>query len=276
MMKVLLTGGSGFIGKNILPQLRDEFEVIAPSRTELNLLDQNAVYEYVECNKFDVILHCANPNGVKNELDDTNKMLEDSLRVFLNIYNTRNLCDKILYLGSGAEYDIATVDEASIGKSIPVDSYGLAKYTMNEIARNSKNVYNMRIFACYGPYDYHTKFITHCINCCMRNEEITIRQDCYFDYIHVFDLAKVIKHFILNKMLYHDYNICSGNRITLSDIAKKVQDQMNNHKDIVILKDGMNKEYTASNKRLLAEYSFDKKISIDEGINLQIEWEMKH
>ena len=186
MKKVLLTGGSGFVGKNIIPILEKKYQIVAPTRKELDLKDTSAVKEYVQEGKFDVILHSANPNPVKSaKFDKDYKMFEDSLRIFMNFYKVSHLCRKLLYLGSGAEFDktldMHRIKEEDIFRSLPQDIYGCTKYIINELASHSRNIYNLRLFACYGPFDHESKFITHCIRCCLKNEPITIRQNCYFD-----------------------------------------------------------------------------------------------
>ena len=280
MKRVLFTGGTGFIGKNILPSLRKEHVIFAPSRNEINLYDIKSVNDYITQNNIEIVVHSANPNPVKNVLDSNVNMLKGSLQIFMNFYLLRNKIEKILYIGSGAEYDkrydIQFVKEENIGKHIPIDEYGFAKFIMNELAQTSENIYNLRLFACYGPYDYHTKFITHAIRCCLHNEDITIRQDCLFDYLHVEDLGKIVNFFIKNKPLFHDYNICSGTSIKLSQLAEEVRLQMQSNKDIVIKQAGLNKEYTADNTRMLQEYSEIKFINIKDGISKQIMWEREH
>lgn len=281
MKKVLLTGGTGFVGKNILPILRKIYDIDAPSRQELDLKDSNAVAKYVKNGKYDVIIQCANPNPVKNsEFDRAETMFEDSMRIFMNFYNVRQYCGKLIYLGSGAEYDktrdIHNVTEDMVTDSIPKDTYGLAKFYMNELARKSENVYNIRIFGCYGPYDHESKFLTHVIRCCLKNETITIRQNCYFDYLQVFDLAKAIQCIVENKPKYHDYNVCSGKAISLKEIAEKICEHMNCSKEIVLLKEGFNKEYTADNSLFVKEFGEEFQItSIDDGIEIQIEHEKR-
>ena len=168
MKKVLLTGGTGFIGKNILSLLREHYQVEAPTRSELDLKDSAAVAEYIKNGHYDVIIQGANPNPVKNaKCDKADTMFEDSRRIFMNFYNVREYCGKLLYFGSGAEFDktrdICKVKESNVNESIPKDTYGLAKFYMNELARKSDNVYNVRIFGCYGPYDHESKFLTHVI-----------------------------------------------------------------------------------------------------------------
>lgn len=281
MKKILFTGGSGFVGKNIIPILRKKYNIVAPTRKQLNLKDTENVKKFILNYAPDIIVHSANPNPVKSSnYDISETMFEDSMRIFMNFYKMSSFCEKIIYLGSGAEYDknldIIDIKESEVSRSLPKDVYGCTKYIMNELAINSKNIYNLRLFACYGPYDHESKFITHCIRCCLNHEPITIRQNCYFDYIHVYDLAKVIEFAIDTKLTYHDYNIASGKKYSLEQIAMKVKKEMNCSQPIVFLSEGWNKEYTANISRLDSESSLSKQfMSIDEGIRLQIEHERK-
>ena len=275
MKRVLLTGGTGFIGRNIIPILKENCILFSPGRSELNLKSEYEVRKYIEDNKIQVIIHSANPNPVKNELDTANSFFEDSLRCFMNLYAARDLYEKMFFLGSGAEFnkklDISSITEDDCFRSMPEDSYGFAKYIMNTITHYDNKLVNLRIFACYGPTDHESKFITHCINCCLKNEDITIRQNCYFDYMHVSDLGNILVRFINNYPKENDYNVCSGTRKTLKDIAEIVKQQINSDCKIKLLSEGMNKEYTGDNKRLLEELGNYQFVSLEDGIKIQIE-----
>lgn len=279
MIKILFTGGTGLIGINIVPILKTKYNIYAPTRNELNLLDTKAVEKYVTDNCFDIIIHSANPNPIKNILDQNATMLENSLRCFMNFYRVREYCKKLIFIGSGAELDksksMIQISETDFDRSIPKDEYGFAKYIMSHLALSSENVYNLRLFACYGPGDWESKFITHCIHSVLSNQDITIHQNCIFDYIQVYDLANILSYFIENKPKYHDYNIASGSRYTLVEIAEKVLDIMDSNLKINILKDGMNNEYTPDISRLLDEIGDYQFIQLDEGIKLQIESELE-
>lgn len=276
--KILFTGGSGLVGRNVLPILDKKYNIIAPSRYELNLLDTKKVESFVIDNKFDIIIHSANPNPTKNSLDRNSTMLESSLKCFMNFYRVSHYCKRLYFLGSGAELDkskeMCQIKEGEFDRSIPSDEYGFAKYIMNNFALSSSNIYDLRLFACYGPGDWETKFITHCIRSVLSNKDITIRQNCVFDYIQVYDLANIFSYFIENEPKYHDYNIASGTRYTLVEIAEKVLKIMNSDKKIVIQKAGMNNEYTPDISRLLREIGDYQFISLDEGIKIQIESEL--
>ena len=277
MKRVLLTGGSGFIGRNIQKPLSERCILYAPARKELNLLDETAVRQYLQDNQIEIVIHSANPNPVKNQLDAKESMFEDSLRIFMNLYQAQPFYERMYLLGSGAEYDkskeISLIREEDAGRSLPYDSYGLAKFIMNQLSMGSEKLYNLRIFGCYGATDHFSKFITHCIHCCMSQENITIRQDCYFDYMQVLDLAEILDYFIYHVPKYRVYNVCTGTRVLLSEIAQMVREEMHSDSEIILLQEGLNREYTGDNSRLLEEIGDFSFTSLREGIRMQIETE---
>lgn len=155
----------------------------------------------------------------------------------------------------------------------PRDSYGLAKYTINLLADQSDNIYNLCLFACYGPGDHWSKFITHCIACCMQHEDITIRQECRFDFVHVYDLATMMVWLGEHTPKYHMYNVSGGQHRFLSEIAAEVKKQMGSASEIKILNSGLNREYTADGSRFIAESGLCPAVTLEHGISLQIESE---
>jgi GDP-L-fucose synthase len=278
MKKILLTGATGFIGRNILPLLRKTYDITTPERGELNIVDQSSVDAYLKDKRFDVLLHLAAPNSLRRpDADRPEERFNNIVRSFLNFHRHSGEFEKIIYTGSGAEYDksrdIATAAEESVGAAIPADPYGFSKYILNAIARGSENIYNIRLFGCFGPGDPPGKFITDAVDSCLRGEAVSVRQDCFFDYLYVEDLAGLISRIISCATRFHDYNAVSGRRVRLSGIAREVCRQTGNVKPVVILKDGMNNEYSASDNRVRSEFSDWKITALEEGIKKQIAWQ---
>lgn len=59
-MRILITGGNGMVGKNILEhQKAANYDILAPSSSELNLRDFASVDNYIKQHKPDVIIHAA-------------------------------------------------------------------------------------------------------------------------------------------------------------------------------------------------------------------------
>ena len=59
-MRILITGGTGMVGKNILEHSKaSNYEILAPSSSELNLCHFDSVDKYIKQHKPDIIIHAA-------------------------------------------------------------------------------------------------------------------------------------------------------------------------------------------------------------------------
>jgi GDP-L-fucose synthase len=108
MMRILLTGGNGMIGRNLLehPDI-DEFEILAPSSTELNLCNYEATINYMERNRPDFVIHAAGKvGGIQANLREPTAFLLENLDMGRNvIWASRQTGIKcLLNLGSSCMY----------------------------------------------------------------------------------------------------------------------------------------------------------------------------
>jgi hypothetical protein len=69
-MKILITGGKGYIAKSIYNTLWDSYHIIAPGRDELDLTDKSSVDKFFENKQFDVVIHTAIKGGSRLVEDD--------------------------------------------------------------------------------------------------------------------------------------------------------------------------------------------------------------
>ncbi len=267
--KILLTGATGFIGRNVLPQLQKIHDVAAPSRAELDLLDTNAVRRYLENRQLDAVVHLANPTS-QNPIDKFDELFDRSLRVFTSLFHCNDLYRRMIYIGSGAEYGkhraIKQVIEDTFGQELPCDTYGLSRYIMSELAQRYSNIINLRLFACYGCGDPPYKLIPHIISCVKANKPVELRQNVMFDFLYVKDIAPVLMYFIENEPTHRTYNLCSGRPTLISEIAEEVRQQMNSDLPIVFKNEGLGLEYTGNNDRLRAELRYWEPRLLRDGI----------
>jgi UDP-glucose 4-epimerase len=257
-MKVFLTGGRGFLGRNLVEGLGKDIEILAPSSKELDLTDQSAVEKYVRGNDFDVVMHTATWNATANSTKDVQLVLEKNLAMFFNLARLKDHYGKMIYYGSGAEYDrrnyLPFMAETYFDAHIPVDQYGFSKYIMAKYAENQENILDLRVFGCFGPYeDWEIRFISNSMCKALAGLPITIRQNVFFDYIWVEDLVRITEWAMRNRTRYNHYNACTGQHVDLLTLAHMIRDVAGKDVPIQIAQEGFKLEYSGDNKRIREE-----------------------
>lgn len=273
MKQVLLIGGNGFVGKNLQEHFakREDIKVYAPSSKEFNLLDENAVYETLSKIRFDVVINAAVHNRLRSSANLNKNEVEQDLRMYFNLEKYAHMCGRILYFGSGAEYDkskdICSVKETDMPHGIPVTEYGLAKYVIGKSIEKSDNIYNFRIFGLFGKYEnWKTTFISGACCKALKGLPITIRQNTVFDYLYIDDFCRAVEWFVDHQPKYHTYNVTSGIRVDLLTIAKKILEISGVEVPIYVCNEGYGNEYTASNERLVNEFAEFEITKLDEAL----------
>ncbi|EDL3150739.1 GDP-L-fucose synthase, partial [Salmonella enterica] len=113
-MKILLTGSTGMVGRNIVDNSNSSnYELLCPTSTELNLLDNKAVYNYISCYSPDLIIHAAGlVGGIQANIKHPVDFLVSNLMMGINIVNEAKNCGvkHFINLGSSCMYpkDIET------------------------------------------------------------------------------------------------------------------------------------------------------------------------
>lgn len=257
MKRILLTGTGrrGFIGKVLNRALSGEYAVFSPAREELDLLDGEAVAAWLHRHPVDAIVHGAahHPHHGGGDIASNN------IRMFFNLERCRDDYDRLVYFGSGAEYDkrypLENVTEEEFGASIPVDPYGFAKYVMNKYARGNPRVTNLRLFGVFGPdEDWRSKFITGLCYKAQHGLPLTVRYHCMFDFLYVDDLVEVVRATIDGLLPMRDYNVCTGMPVDIVAIAGIVKSKGPVPVDIELLDERWKNAYTGDNRRLLKDF----------------------
>lgn len=168
-MKILLTGGSGMVGMNVLQHARAaHHEWHAPSRQELDLLDAGAVMAAVERIQPDVIVHAAGKvGGIEANRADPWGFMVENVTIGLNVVTSARkagVC-KLVNLASSCIYPAnhtghLTEDMLLTGALEPTnEAYAVAKIAVLKLCAYAREAHSgleyKSIIPCniFGPYD---------------------------------------------------------------------------------------------------------------------------
>ncbi len=274
-IKIFVAGGRGFIGKNIREQLGSKYDILAPTREILDLTDAAAVLEFFKKNPVDIVINAAASGVTRNA--QTSGVGITNLRIFYNLVHAKEYFQRLIMLGSGAEYDkrksLERVSESAFGDSIPVDEYGFSKYVCAKYAEQVPHITHIRLFGVFGKYeDYTTRFISNVICTGLTNGSIVMNKNTRFDYLYIDDCIRILERCIELPSSERIFNIGSGEPIELRTIAEKIHTKLNLQTDIVVREEGMGNEYTPDitvMKNVLGEIPLT---SLDSAIDELIEY----
>jgi len=256
--RVLLTGGRGFIGRHVLEQLSGSYDIAAPTSHELDLTRAEPLESYLRKNDFDIVVHAATWNATVNSTKDLSLVLEKNLAMFFNLARMHERYGKMIYYGSGAEYDrehyVPRMKEEYFDSYVPVDQYGFSKYIMAKHTENAANIVDLRVFGCFGPYeDWELRFISNALCKALYGLPITMKQNVYFDYLWVDDLVRITDWFMTHDNRHKHYNACTGHSVDLLSLAELIQKALGKTVPVKLAQHGLKPEYSGDNSRLLAE-----------------------
>lgn len=255
-MKILLTGGSGFLGGNFLEKFGKKYDVFAPTFAEMNLLRMASVNHVFTLQKFDAVVHLAGRFE-----SDSATVAANNLIMFKNIQYAaiRNGVKKLLLAGDAADLDLTrplkNACEYMFGEVVPANPYGLSRYLMYSLAAKDKISTVLRFFSVYGKgADVGSNPIGAILARAITGKKaIEIPQDKLFSTVYVEDAVKIINAFLENDFPRGTYNVASDVPITLTEVAKKARayaKKIDRDVAINVLYEGEANEMTANNEQL--------------------------
>ena len=297
-MKLLLIGGNGFIGKNIVEILKDKIEIhILDKYIDFDffqglglpkeyLHEEDLISSKNDINEcfasVDVIVYLVNFLNPYLGLEETKIAYSNDISMCINILNksVENSINKVIFLSSGGTVYGNATDNFFSENTItnPISHYGISKLTLEKIFLMYNHLYNMnniilRVSNPYGKYQISDK--TGLISIYLRkiiegnNLEVFGDGTAIRDYIYVGDLVEGILNGIkIKNNSSNVFNIGSGIGKSINEIISIIKNDLNLNFDVIYTE---NRNFDV-NKNVLDisraknELNFSPKIELSEGI----------
>lgn len=282
-MRVLVTGGSGYLGTALLPLLKGyELRIldINPPATHLDdveytffhgsLTDAERVKEAAE--DAEAVIHLAGIAGV--DICERNQELSEKVNVKGTdaILKEAKSAEKFLFVSSSAVYGLmeGNIDEET--QTNPINTYGKHKLKAEELVKNSGTDYIiLRPSNLYGASSLiPEKYAIHkMIGDALRTETITVSYgNLMRNFIHVRDCAKAISMLMKSEIKNKTYNIGDFD-IKLFEIANKIAEEISllyGKRVRVYVKNRDEKQPLHYSWQKLRDFGFSPEISPEKGI----------
>ena len=251
-MNILITGGSGFIGKPIIQKLlkNNDFNIKALTRQRSNTLENHENLEWIQAEfgnfqsienkindfKPEVIIHLAWDGIPDFSLERCKQNLIESINFFEFLFSIKT-CKKILISGSCFEYIDPDGECIESQYTEPKDFFTWSKISLYnflkiESKRNDISLGWFRIFYAYGPGQRKESLIPMIIRNMMEGNAPDIKtpnNSC--DFIFVDDIAELFDRAVEQKFQSGIYNIGSGVETSALEVCREAESIiLNDHK----------------------------------------------
>ena len=249
--KILILGGTGLVGSALIKKLESQkfTHILSPKRSEVDLLNQQAVLDYFKIQKPDhLILAAAKVGGILANNTYRADFIFENLTIATNVFNAafKHNVDKLLYLASTCIYPRECpqpIKEEYLLTS-PLEQtnepYAISKIAGLKMAENFRRQYQRNFFSImptnlYGPGDHYHPQNGHVIPSLIAKMKIAIDQKLPTfevwgtgtprrEFLYVDDLADACI-FLMNqdisKLPYY-LNVGTGIDISIKELAELI------------------------------------------------------
>ncbi len=248
-LKVLITGGSGYIAKSLYNAFKNQYDITSITRQNFDLTAFQAMNDFFQNKYFDVVIHCAAQGGSRLKPDSC-KDMDVNLAMYYNLLQHKPHYAKLIYFGSGAEIHN------------PESFYGLSKGVIAKSILENDNFYNIRIFGVFDENEWETRYIKSNIKRYI-NKEPMLAQNKLMDFFYMEDLITLVLHHIEEcpTKLIKESNCSYVNTLSLINIAHIIN-ELDEHTVPVYVDTAEVSDYVSS---LHAPYNL-KYVGLEEGI----------
>ena len=296
-MKVLVTGGSGFIGSHIVDKLRDKgvkvriYDSVIPNyRNDIEYY-QGSILDYetlcFAMTDIDAVMHLVAVADVKGVLENPQYSESINVRGTINVLDAARTTEiKRVVYGSTtwvySETDSHKVDETT-PLHAPTHLYTATKLAGEYYCRSYSRLYDLDVTVLrYGiPYGARARdgaVIPIFVKKALNGEPLTIAGNGsqFRNFIYVEDLAEgnilALQSIARNKI----YNLDGTERITIKQIAETIQEIIGNVKiEYIQGRPGDFSGKEVSSGLAKKELGWEAKTSFEEGLKKYIDWYKK-
>jgi len=305
-MKLLVTGGLGFIGSNfILNTLKNDekisitnidAELLGSDHNNLLELKNSSNYHFVKGNitnrnlmeklieNSDIVVNFAAESFVDRSILDANQFLVSNIRGTYTILEIlRKQKKRFIQISTDEVYGSLENDSATEEYRFnPSNPYAATKASAELLVNSFVKTYDLDcvITRCtnnYGPRQFYEKLIPKSIFLANNNKKIPIygKGKNIRDWIFVDDHCDAVYNVLMNGKSGQSYNISANNEIDNISLVKKILEIMDKSSDLINFvedRPGHDLRYSLDSTKIRNSLGWNNKTNFDDAIRKTIDW----
>lgn len=228
-MKILITGGNGYIARSLAKGLENKHTITSIARKDFDLIDSRATNSWFDEHSYDVVIHTAISGGSRLANDGVDA-LDNNLRMHYNFVQNKDKFKRLISFGSGAE--IFKTDTL----------YGLSKKIIAQSIQNIKEWYNLRIYSVFDENELNTRFIKSNIIRYMKKEPMIVHADKMMDFMYMEDLVQMVNCYIESDDLPKQVDCSYEKTSSLFEIASFIN-ELGTHRVPILVQGSTDERY---------------------------------
>lgn len=277
MKKILVTGSKGFVGRELLFQMKQkDYELIEIGNTKFtNLCDWEVVKKIP---KVDVIIHLAAKSFVPDSFKNPLKFYNNNILSTLNILEKAKMDNaKVVFLSTYVYGNPSYLPIDESHKTEPLNPYTQSKLICEDLCsayfRDFKvPITILRPFNIYG-INQNKNFIIPTIISQVNNKEIKLNSsNTKRDFIFISDIVDVIIKIVdLDSKLLNIYNLGSGQSVSIKEVVEKILKLTGSQANIKVsnkIRKGEVIDTISDISKIKKDLNWQPKVFIDDGLKL--------
>ncbi len=244
-MKILLTGGSGYLGKKLIASMGDNITCLDKTAVAgCSFLEGDIRDPSLDLSDFDLIFHFAAVSAPKLVEKDRDLAWDVNVNGTMNICKKMKKVQKIIFMSSAYVYDRKREKHKETEAPDPTNFYGLTKLSGENLIRYYSNEigFDYVIFRLFNSYSIDQKagLIIGDLMKKYREDPVieVFNPRTKMDMVHVDDVIGILSKSA--SIPNGTYNICSGASVTVQDVYDEVSRLLKIEKPTKIVSDKNN------------------------------------
>ncbi|QAA30591.1 NAD-dependent epimerase/dehydratase family protein [Clostridium manihotivorum] len=278
--KLLITGGTGFIGSNLINLTNSIYEITNLGRSKNSLCsniywDLKTPLDYIPLNNIDTVIHCA--AIVNNQTFDNSDYIDINVKstIMLLDFCIKNSIPRFILLSSGGVYGFRETPVSEDDLCKPQGMYQISKYFSEKICELYKDKLSITILRLFFPYGQgqSNRLISNLFSNIINHKTVTLNKagSPKINPIYIYDVINILK-LAINLDISGTFNVCGDEIVSIESLCQKIAMICGEKNLSLCFKEFYENDLIGNNLKLKNSFNYKPEFNLNYGLTSYFNW----